>query len=302
MREELLSVVIPVGVNQATLLQLLDPLSDFLAVRFRNFEMIVVNDSADATLEKALSDRVATMRNLRVLSLARRYGDATATLAGMQHAIGDVSAVLRSDDAPSVIDDMLGALDADTDVVFATPVQGGDWRARILSRITRSSRLSIPNGAGQTALLRRRALNAILTLRDRIVHLPLLASYLGLRIKTVATSQSRPMTTRELLEQLEAICAYSPWPLWGLALFVLALGGFGTAVCLLQWIQAGFFDGRSFVILLAMLSVTGLAGMMVMVASFIGRILQETKRQPLYYVTGEQSSRRVEIESIVQRK
>jgi len=301
MREELLSVVIPADEDSAATFDLIDALGPFLSARFRNYEVIVVTDPGDAALAHALSARVESMRNLRVLTLARHYGTAVATLAGLQHAIGDFTIVLHGGDPVAVVDDMLAALTPEMDVVFAMPQTSQSWQGKILTGIAQMSRLPMPAGAGHIALLRRRALNAILTLRDRIVHLPLLAAYLGLRVATIPVLSSSSLKLREVGGQLEAICAYSPWPLWLLAVGVLSLTGLGTALCFLQWILSGIFDGPSFVMLVVMMAVTGLASMMVVMTSFVGRILQETKRQPLYYVTAEQSSRKVQIEGIVQK-
>ncbi len=259
MHEELLSVVIAPGKDPEQVFRTLDQLAEFLPSRFKNFEIIAVCDNSNPTFAYTLSERVASTRNLRVLTLARHYGSAIATLAGLQHAIGDYTVLLSAEAAPDVIDDLFLAMTPDHDVVFAVDEMQQDAKDRILRGVEKLSQIPMVIGHASAALMRRQSLNAILTLRERIVHLPLLASYLGLRIATIPTAQTAVLSKTRLLQQLEAICAYSPWPLIVMASLVLGLTGIATLLSFLQWIISGF-EGDKFLMFFCMLGVTGIAG------------------------------------------
>lgn len=301
MREELLSVVIAPGRNPEKLFHMLDRLAEFLPPRFKNYEIIVTCDNSDPAHAYNLSERVTNTRNLRVLTLARHYGEATATLAGLQHAIGDFTILVETETDPSLIDELFDAMTPEFDVVLATDETENDWKNRILRAFEKFSQIPVVTGHACAALIRRQSLNAILNLRERIVHLPLLSAYLGQRITTIQTSQRTPLSPLKWLQQLETVCAYSPWPLLLLAGVVFGIAAIATLLSLFEWIFSGF-KGTHFITFLCMISVMGLTGMMALMTSFISRVLQETKRQAFYQVAGERSSRKVEIESIVQRK
>jgi hypothetical protein len=300
MHDTLLSVVLTTDKIPGQTTALLENLSLFLGARFKNYEIILVNDDHDLAAD--LSAQIKITRNLRVLTLARHYGHAVATLAGLQHAIGDHTVILGHQTDITIIDQLYNALHNDVDVVFAVSENKNNWQSHLLTKLAQLSQLPLADSQMQSALFRRRGLNSILTLRDEATHIPMLAAYQGLRSATITTNNLQQNSWRTTLRQIESIFVYSRWPMLILASLVFGIAILATVISLLSWIFAGLFDWQSLAQLLAMVAVTGLSGLMVMLAALLGRILRETKRQPLYSVSREESSRKVEIETIVQRK
>src|ERR1700735_486385 len=81
------------------------------AVADYTFELVLVNDgSADST--PVLLDRLAAEDpRVRVIHLSRNFGHQAALTAGLEHARGDVVAMLDADlqDPPERIPDLVGA-------------------------------------------------------------------------------------------------------------------------------------------------------------------------------------------------
>ena len=95
------------------------------AVADYEYELVLVNDgSADRTAE--LLDRIAaTDPRVRVVHLSRNFGHQAALTAGLEHAAGDVVAMIDADlqDPPELIPDMVAQWSQGADVVYAVRKQ-----------------------------------------------------------------------------------------------------------------------------------------------------------------------------------
>jgi len=299
----LLSVILCAR-NQATEVAHRAPvITQFLDANFKNYELIIVDDGSSDNTSILVKELSRQQKNLRLLRLARHYGSGTAVAAGLQHAIGDYAAVMRLDDPLDAIPELLTRCKSGYDVVFAalpdnTPRSIAQRLAVWLGRV---SHLPINAVSSNFVIMRRKAMNSLLTLKDRMHNIQVLAVYLGMMVDyapVLPTESSSKQPWHNLLHMADAILAYSRWPLWWLGgtLLLLSLLGFVTAG--INWILSGF-DLPAGVVLGVSLLLLLTNGILFIMAAAVGRILAETKRQPLYYVTEEISSRTVEIASIV---
>ena len=134
------SVIVPTY-NEATSLPLLvERLAR--AMRDREWELIVVDDgSPDGTADVA--EKLGATQPVRVLRRAGKAGLASAVIAGMKEARGDVIVVMDADlsHPPEVVADLLAVIDAGVDLAVGSRyVAGGatmDWplRRRVVSRV-----------------------------------------------------------------------------------------------------------------------------------------------------------------------
>src|SRR6202453_4097137 len=89
------------------------------------FELVLVNDgSSDPTPE--LPDRMAANDpRVRVVHLSRNFDHLAALTAGLEHAVGDVVAMIDADlqDPPELIPDMIAQWSRGADVVYAVRKQ-----------------------------------------------------------------------------------------------------------------------------------------------------------------------------------
>ncbi len=299
----LLSIVLCVRNRGDEVSSRLPAITQFMSENFRNYEIIVVDDGSADQTSMIIKNFSRQQKNIRLLRLSRHYGAGIAVAAGLQHAIGDYAAVMELNDPIESILQLLAHCKGGYDAVFAMAPASrgilkplGKWLARL-------SGLPINPAATNFVVMRRKAMNALLTLKDRMHHIAALAAYMGMNIDYLGITTPRRIghseQRRNFLHMLESVLAYSRWPLWLFGASVMGLSALAFLVALVSWILSGFSDFQAFITTM----VTGLLmltnGILFIVATTVGRILAETKRQPLYYVAEEISSRTVEIASIV---
>ena len=136
----MLSVIVPTYNEAGSLPPLVDRLA--AAMAGREWELVVVDDgSPDGTAD--LAERLAPARPVRVLRRAGKAGLASAVIAGMKEARGDILVVMDADlsHPPEVVPQLVDAIDAGADLAVGSRyVHGGatmDWplRRRIVSRV-----------------------------------------------------------------------------------------------------------------------------------------------------------------------
>jgi dolichol-phosphate mannosyltransferase len=116
---DVLSVIVPAKNEELNLPVLVDRLFPVLRGMNRPFEVIVVNDgSTDGSL-RVLRALAASHPELRVIDLARNYGQTAAMMAGFDHARGDIIVPIDADlqNDPADIPLLLAKLEEGYDVV-----------------------------------------------------------------------------------------------------------------------------------------------------------------------------------------
>ena len=145
---EMVSVLVPAKNEEQNLPILVERLFATLEQLQRPFEVIIVNDgSTDGTL-RVLRSMVAVRPALRVIDLARNYGQTAAIMAGLDHARGEIIVPIDADlqNDPADIPRLLDKLAEGYDVVSGWRVNRQDaaFRRNFVSRVANSliSRLS----------------------------------------------------------------------------------------------------------------------------------------------------------------
>ncbi|MGH2878289.1 MAG: glycosyltransferase family 2 protein, partial [Solirubrobacteraceae bacterium] len=170
----LLSVVAPVY-NEEELIEAFVTRA-CAAVADYSFELVLVNDgSADKTPE--LLDRIAAEDpRVRVVHLSRNFGHQAALTAGLEHAHGDVVAMIDADlqDPPELIGRMVEQWEQGSDVVYAVRKQRegetafklatASWFYKLFDKL---AQVDLEPNSGDFRLLDRRALDALLSMTER---------------------------------------------------------------------------------------------------------------------------------------
>ena len=134
------SVIVPTYNEAASLPLLVGRLAP--AMRDREWELVVVDDgSPDGTADVA--EKLGATHPVRVLRRPGKAGLASAVIAGMKEARGDVLVVMDADlsHPPEIVPDLLAVIDAGVDLAVGSRyVSGGatlDWplRRRVVSRV-----------------------------------------------------------------------------------------------------------------------------------------------------------------------
>lgn len=314
-----LSVVVPCYNEQEVLPEFHRRLDAVLAAQDLPWEVVYVNDgSRDATLGLML-DLAATDPRVAVVNLSRNFGKEIALTAGLDHARGSEGVVVIDadlQDPPEVIPELLAAWRRGFDVAYAqrSARHGEGWlkRAtaagfyRLMQRL--GGRVALPPDTGDFRFMSRRALDALLQLREQHRFMKGLFAWVGFPSTAVpyARAPRAAGTTKwnwwKLWNlSLEGITSFTLGPLklasyMGLA--VAALAAIYMAQLLLKTILFGN-EVAGYPSLMAVVLFMGGVQMMMLgiIGEYLGRIFNETKRRPLYIVERHLRSGLVPAES-----
>jgi polyisoprenyl-phosphate glycosyltransferase len=267
------------------------------------FELVLVDDaSGDRTPE--LLDRLADSDpRVRVLHLSRNFGHQAAITAGLEHARGDVVAMMDGDlqDPPELIPSMLDHWRSGSAVVYGVrESRAGEthfklttarWFYRLFGRVTG---LELRENSGDFRLLDRQALDAILSMRERNRFLRGMTVWIGFTQTAVPYSRDARQagktkyTLRRMLRfSLDAISSFSSVPLQAATLlgFCFSIIAFlGLPLVIAARIAGIYVPGVS-TILFVILLLGGIQLITVgIIGEYVGRIYDEVKGRPLYVV------------------
>jgi len=269
-------------------------------------ELVLVDDgSTDGTGD--LLDRLAAGEpRLRVVHLSRNFGHQAALTAGLEHARGDAVVMLDADlqDPPEVIPRLLERWRAGSDVVYAVrEVRAGEsafklrtasWFYRLFNTVTE---VHLEPNSGDFRLLDRRALTALLAMRERSRFLRGMTVWVGFTQTAVRyerdpryAGETKYTLARMVRFSIDAISSFSRTPLRlatyvGFALAAVALLAMPVIIGLrlAGSYQSGFATITLIVLLLGGIQLIAIG----ILGEYLGRIYDEVKRRPLYVVRGE---------------
>ncbi len=278
------------------------------AVADYTFELVLVNDgSTDDT--PALLDRMAAEDpRVRVIHLSRNFGHQAALTAGLEHAVGDVVAMIDADlqDPPELIPTMVARWEAGSDVVYAVrraregetafKLATASWFYKLFDKL---AQVDLEPNSGDFRLLDRRALDALLTMTERSRFLRGMTVWVGFT-QTAVSYERDPRhagetkyTLRKMLRfSLDAIASFSHVPLQ-LATYVGLLSA-GLAFVAIPVVLGLHFAGSylpgfgSLTIAILLLGGIQLIALGV-IGEYVGRIYDEVKHRPLYIVREERN-------------
>jgi dolichol-phosphate mannosyltransferase len=238
------SLVIPVFNEEKLVDELLKRTVAAIESFSNEYEIIIVDDgSTDKSVESVLAIRQRNQR-IRLLSLSKNFGHQAAYTAGLEHCRGDIVAMMDGDlqDPPELLSLMYHKIvDEDFDIVSAKRtgrkgIRSRDLYASIFHSVFRNiGDISSMGNYGNYSVMKRAAVNALLSMKEKVRYLPGMRSYIGFRhgeVEYVREERYRgkpKMTFRKLfILASDAIFSFSRFPIR----FCLILGTIGTIVFL----------------------------------------------------------------------
>jgi dolichol-phosphate mannosyltransferase len=278
------------------------------AVADYSFELVLVNDgSSDASPE--LLDRIAAEDpRVRVIHLSRNFGHQAALTAGLEHAAGDVVAMIDADlqDPPELIPQMVAEWEQGSDVVYAVRKQRegetafklatASWFYKLFDKL---AQVDLEPNSGDFRLLDRCALDALLSMTERSRFLRGMTVWVGFKQTAVpyerdarAAGETKYTLRKMLRFSLDAIASFSHLPLQ-LATYAGLLSAGVAFIAIPVVIGLHFADSYlpgfgTITILILLIGGIQLIALGV-IGEYIGRIYEEVKHRPLYIVREERN-------------
>jgi dolichol-phosphate mannosyltransferase len=299
---ELVSVVTPMLNEEGTARTFYERLG--AALEGVPWELVVVDDGSTDRTRAILAELADADERVKVIELSRTFGHQTAITAGLDHARGDAIVMIDSDlqDPPELIGELLDRWRDGVDVVYAARIQReGETRFKLTTAhffyrlLSRISSVPLVPDSGDFRLLDRRALDALLCMRERNRYLRGMTVWIGFTQTAVPykrdqryAGETKFSLMRMLRFSLDAIASFSHVPLQVATLVGFSFAAFAflmIPVAIVFRIFGQFVPGVTTTII-AVLLLGGIQLMAIgVIGEYVGRIYDEVKARPLYLVS-----------------
>jgi undecaprenyl-phosphate 4-deoxy-4-formamido-L-arabinose transferase len=301
---QLVSIVIPVYNEAATLDALWRRLEPVLLQCGRECEVVFIDDgSADdsLTILRTMTERDA---RVRVVELARNFGQHSALLAGFRNCRGEIVVTLDADlqNPPEEIPRLIAAIDAGNDVV-------GGWReerqdrpyrrlaSRLHNRLT-SAIVGVPmhDYGCMLRAYRRHIVDTVVACDEKAAFVPALANSFAKRVAEIpvthaerAEGESKYNLFRLAHLSLNLITGFSNFPIQALSLAAIGIflldALFAMTLLVHRLLYGPQQEGALWVLFAANFFLVGMVLLAVgIIGEYVGRIYLEVRRRPTYIV------------------
>jgi polyisoprenyl-phosphate glycosyltransferase len=268
-----------------------------------DYEVIFIDDgSTDSSPDRILAMRESNKR-IMLLSLSKNFGHQAAYTAGLEYCNGDIIAMMDGDlqDPPELLPVMYKKITMeDLDIVSGKRTGRKGSRGRILYSglfhlVFKSiGEIRDMDNYGNYSMMKRNALDALLTMKEKVRYLPGMRSFIGFRhddvdyVREERLGGKSKMNLRKLFTlAADAIFSFSRFPIR----VCLILGTLGTIV----------FLGAGIYVLVCKLAGTAVPGwsstllsiyflgsiqlvFLGILGEYVFRSYKESQNRPVYFV------------------
>ena len=271
-----------------------------------DLEVLFINDgSTDQTFEK-LKLIIKNEIWVKIINLSKNYGHQIAITAGIDFAEGDAIVIIDADlqDPPEFIIDMYQKHVEGYDVVYAVRKkrEGESWFKLITAKVfylllKKIAYTDIPSDTGDFRLISKRVKLALSSMKERHRFIRGMTSWVGFKQTGIEYNRQERYAgvtkyplKKMLIFSLDGITSFSILPLKIVGWLGACLTLFGFFFTIYIFYVKLFTDqtvaGWSSVIV-AILAIGGFQLIALgVIGAYIGRIYEESKRRPLYFIDG----------------
>jgi glycosyltransferase involved in cell wall biosynthesis len=300
-----LSIVVPVYNEAGNIREFLLRTVPVLESTVSSYEIVFAIDPCTDGSEQIVADEALRNPCVKAVVFSRRFGQPTATLAGLEQSVGQAAIVMDCDlqDPPELIPDMVEQWKLGFDVVYARRRKrdGETFIKKIVAKvgyglIERFGDVQIPRDTGDFRLLSRRVIDELSKFPETHGFLRGLVALVGFRQAEVVFDRPARFSGQgnynrfvgSLRIGFNGLIGFSS-ALLNLSTvlgFLAAVGAFatGTSYACLKIAGVDFPIGNPTVVILVLL----LGGLQLIclgiMGQYIGRIYDEVKRRPKYII------------------
>lgn len=299
------SILIPAYNEEEVLYALYDRLEKVMdKLNSYDFEVLLINDGSKDNTLNILRELRTKDNRICYINLSRNYGKETAMIAGLDYVTGDCCIILDADlqDPPELIEDMLKYWEEGYDDVYAKRKSraGESFMKKLTSSLfyktlQKSTRIPIQKNTGDFRLLDRRCVDALKKFRESERYTKGMFSWIGFNKKEILFDRD-PRVAGEtkwnywkLIDlAIEGITSFTTKPL-RVSSFLGIIISFCAFVYIIIIITRTLILGeavKGYPSLMAVILFLGGVQLLCLgvIGEYIGRIFNETKKRPLYFV------------------
>lgn len=310
MSEKMISVVIPAYNEAENILTAARTISSILEKENIYYELLFVNDgSKDLTWDRIC---VASSENQKVrgISFSKNFGKESAIFAGLSEAVGDCCVVIDCDlqHPPEKIVEMYRLWEDGIEIVEGVKKTRGNesfmhsLAAKSFYKIISSATGIDMSNASDFKLLDRKAVNVLLTLKEKHAFFRALSSWIGFKTAQIEFEVLERQTgetkwsTRSLIKYaVSNITSFSSFPLHlitFLGIFVLIVSVVLGAIAIYQKLTGIALDGFTTVIVILLFMGSIIMISLGCIGYYIAKIYEEIKGRPNFIISEKCGNKR----------
>ena len=300
-----LSIVIPVYNDEDVLDELVRRLIPVAEALTEDFEVVFIDDGSKDQSWKILIQLQKNHPQLKIIKLARNFGQPNSTAAGLDHAIGDIIVIMDSDlqDRPEDIPKLIDSMEKnDTDMAIVKWISRKDsfskiFFSRFFHKVSdRITNLHYEPGLGVFRVIKKNALDQVKNIPETTGTILSLIYWSGFEYSVVELERdaryagASGYNLRKMLKlAADRIFSYSLFPIRVASYVGLTVGGlsvvFGILLIIKRLINENVPAGwTSTLVLLAFLFGINFFFLGI-IGEYLGRIYLETKGRPKYTIS-----------------
>lgn len=309
-REVFPSVVLPLFDAEAFIESYVKRLIEILRTDFEFYEVILVNNGSTDDTQAKVAALQTQLPNLALFNLANKYSMAIATIAGLDHAIGDYVIVLDPrQDPPGLVRELIQVALDEKDIVYAVTRERAaaqtlyyKMEEQFLKALGRLNHIRLPPALSSARLFSRRALNFILKAVDRHRILSLAPALSGYSIEKIVYDPEPVASTGGVglnwfysaYRAVELTLSLSPKPLRLVSIFSVGIS-FLTVIysiyVVMYWLtHESVAAGWASLSLQISVLFFFLSLVLAVMSEYMQQILENIGRRPLYFYTTQSNS------------
>ena len=307
----MISIVTPVYNEEDNVVFFHEEITKVMKTTGMDYELIYVNDGSKDRTDELIRELAEKDSHVRAITFARNFGHQTAITCGMDFARGDAVITMDGDmqHPPELIPLLLEKWKDGYDIVqtIRTSTEDSGFIKKITSAgyykvINSISKTPVTPGGSDFRLMNRKSLDVFLRFREHARFIRGIVGGLGFKQTTIKfeaparhAGVSKFSMNKMLHFAMDGILTNSTTPLRA-AFYAGVVSGF-IGILLILHILYSYLIGNTvpgwatMTILIAFFGSANLVGLGI-IGEYIGRIYEETKDRPLYWISGDTNDRK----------
>ncbi len=307
----MISIVTPVYNEEDNVVFFHEEITKVMKTTGMDYELIYVNDGSKDRTDELIRELAEKDSHVRAITFARNFGHQTAITCGMDFARGDAVITMDGDmqHPPELIPLLLEKWKDGYDIVqtIRTSTEDSGFIKKITSAgyykvINSISKTPVTPGGSDFRLMNRKSLDVFLRFREHARFIRGIVGGLGFKQTTIKfeaparhAGVSKFSMNKMLHFAMDGILTNSTTPLRA-AFYAGAVSGF-IGILLILHVLYSYLVGNTvpgwatMTILIAFFGSANLVGLGI-IGEYIGRIYEESKNRPLYWISGDTNDRK----------